>query len=681
MQKLSALLLAVVWFLFSSPIHAQEQSPREQFARAYGLFSQGYLRPAEELLLRTVDRGFLLEDYSLQYLGLIAVKGGNLDAPRQYFSQLQKKFPDSIWAPHADLQLAKFALAENNYPRAVELCRSLRARRSPKEISDEAGYLLAQAYEAAGDSKQAYAAYQELRRGSPLSSWDAPARKAVAALREKSPDLFGLATPEALLGEGELLAREQAYGDAERLHRKLLEQTPQGNFRPKILAALGNLYRAQRKREEAIPVLAEIAQSFSDSPEAPAALSQLAQIYWNRDEDAKALEYFKLLKERYPKSSGADYAELASAKIYESSGKGDDALAAYQNIAKQASESQTREEAAWRAAWIYYLRRDDANANAAFKQLAAGKDGAKYRAAALYWQARTAARMEQSDEAKRLFIAVLDDPEESYYKSPAARWLARIGVAAEEKKPAEPAVSTMTLPTLGPAQLFHFSRAQELAELALNPWAVAELDEVKNLGADELSLRLLLMREYARNGAYARSVALASQIQYPRSAEELARYRYPLAYWDTVQKLAKKNGLDPYLVVALIRQESLFDPKAVSPAAAHGLMQLLLSTAARVAARIGHSAPQREKLFEPELNLNLGIHHLKELLERYSNNLVKAVAAYNAGENAVGRWETRFAGTDDDEFIERIPYPETQLYVKLVLRNLRVYRKLYGEQK
>ena len=174
---------------------------------------------------------------------------------------------------------------------------------------------------------------------------------------------------------------------------------------------------------------------------------------------------------------------------------------------------------------------------------------------------------------------------------------------------------------------------------------------------------------------------LANQIQFPRSTEELARYRFPLAYWDTVQKLAKENGIDPYLVVALIRQESLFEPQAISPAAAFGLMQLLHSTAARTAARMKLSPPPRDALFEPEINLTIGIHHLKELLEGYSNNLVKAIAAYNAGENAVSKWEARLAAEDDDEFIERIPYPETQLYVKLVLRNFRVYRKIYGEQK
>src|SRR6185369_10752625 len=216
------------------------------------------------------------------------------------------------------------------------------------------------------------------------------------------------------------------------------------------------------------------------------------------------------------------------------------------------------------------------------------------------------------------------------------------------------------------------SRAHELGELTLQPSAVAELDEARSLASEDLALRLLLLREYARNGAYQRIVALSNQQPLARYGDELARYRYPLAYWDSVQKYSKDTGIDPYLVVSLIRQESLFDPKAISPASAHGLMQLLHSTAARTAARLKLSAPPREKLYDPEVNLKLGIHHLKELLQRFSNNSVKAVAAYNAGENAVSRWETRFAGMEDDEFVERIPYTETQLYVKLVLRNLRV---------
>ena len=182
-------------------------------------------------------------------------------------------------------------------------------------------------------------------------------------------------------------------------------------------------------------------------------------------------------------------------------------------------------------------------------------------------------------------------------------------------------------------------------------------------------------QEYARNGAYPRSVGLANQISL--LSDELNRYRYPLAFWATIRKIAQERDLDPYLVLALIRQESIFDPRALSPASAFGLMQLLPSTAVRTAAQLGLPPPPPENLYEPELNLTLGTHYLKELLRRYPNNPAKALAAYNAGENAVARWEKQIAAEDEEEFIERIPYRETRLYVKLVLRNHRIYRRIY----
>ncbi|HEY1266703.1 MAG TPA: transglycosylase SLT domain-containing protein [Candidatus Binatia bacterium] len=680
MRKQPTFWLAVFVLFFSSTSHSQDPTPRELFAKGYALYSGGDTRQAEEYLIRTLDRGFILEDYSLHLLAQIAVNAGNPQATRQYYGQLQQKFPDSIWLPHADLQLTRFALADKNYAKVIELGRALRSLRAKREIADEAAYLIAQAYEGNGDWKQAYAGYQELRRSSPLSAWDAPARKAVAALRDKFPDQFQPATQEAQLAEADLLTKEQAYGDGEKIYRKLLDQTPTGNFRARALSGLGNLYRLQRKRDEAIPVYTEIVQSFPESAEAPPALHQLAQIYWNRDDDAKALEYFKLMRDRYSKSPYADFAANASARIYESAGKTDDALAAYQALAKHGTEAQWREEGAWRAAWIYYFRKDDYNANAGFKRLAASKDANKYRLAAIYWQARTAGRMQQIEDAKRLYLIILNDGEESYYKAAATTRLAALGAAPEEKKfdAAPPEAKSAALTS---AQSFHLLRAQELTEISLQTLAVAELDEVRSLSSEDTGTRLLLLKEYGRSGAYHRVVTLSNQSPLTRYGDELLRYRYPLAYWDTVQKVAKESGMDPYLVVSLMRQESLFDPRALSPAAAHGLMQMLHSTATRTAARLKLAAPTREKLFDPELNLKLGVHHLKELLQRFSNSNVKAIAAYNAGAEAVSRWESRYAGAEDDEFVERIPYTETQLYVKLVLRNVRVYKKLYSEQK
>ena len=110
-------------------------------------------------------------------------------------------------------------------------------------------------------------------------------------------------------------------------------------------------------------------------------------------------------------------------------------------------------------------------------------------------------------------------------------------------------------------------------------------------------------------------------------------------------------------------------------------MQLLPSTAGRVAKQAGIPLASNEQLFEPEINLILGMQYLKELLQRYSNNWFKAIAAYNAGEAAVDRWEKEILTDDAEEFVERIPYLETRGYVKLVMRNHRIYKRLYDQQR
>jgi soluble lytic murein transglycosylase len=209
--------------------------------------------------------------------------------------------------------------------------------------------------------------------------------------------------------------------------------------------------------------------------------------------------------------------------------------------------------------------------------------------------------------------------------------------------------------------------------------AVAEISEVDRLSKKQPRLRPLLMQEYFNNQAYGRSLAVANQL--PSSQSERNLYRFPLAYWEMIQQKAQERELDPYLILALIRQESLFDPQARSPATALGLMQLLPSTASRLAKQIGISPPSNEQLFHPEINLALGTQYLRDLLQHYSNDWFKAIAAYNAGEAAVDRWEKEILTDDAEEFVERIPYLETRGYVKLVLRNHRIYKRLYDQQK
>lgn len=678
-EVVAAVSLAALFVALPKGIAPSTEEPRVLFAQAYTLFSQDNLSQAEELLRKTLERNFPLEDYSLYWLGQISSARRDMETSRYYLSRLKQAFPRSVWSSHVDLHLAKIALTEKNYPQAAQQLLALRMQTAKAEVTPEALYLLGQTHEAQGQWKEAHSMYEELRRTAPLSPWAAKARKETKKLREQQPQLFGPTTVETLAVEGELLLREREYQEAERAYRQILEVIPRGNQRPRYLAALANVYRAARKRETAIPLLEETVRKYPQSPEAPNALYRLAETYWNRDDSLKALDYFKQLHMLYPNSPFAHSAYFSSARIYESLARPDEARSIYQDFPKRFPGSRLRAEAIWRLAWVHYLQADYSRAYAVFKELAGDKGAERYKSGALYWQARSAEKMGRNEEAKQIFTHIANELEESYYSGAAARWLERMGPVVDKEK----ALSSSLLPEPAapgsPELSFHLSRARALAEISLNHLAVAELDAVKSLSSGDLPVKILLMREYARNKAFTSSVALANQIHLP--SDELNRYRYPLAHWEAIQKIARERGLDPYLVVALIRQESLFDPQALSPASAFGLMQLLPSTAVRIARQGGLSPPQPERLFDPDLNLTLGTDYLKQLLQLYSNNLVKAIAAYNAGEGAVARWEKQIPAEDEEEFIERIPYAETRLYVKLVLRNYRIYRRLYDSRK
>jgi soluble lytic murein transglycosylase len=216
----------------------------------------------------------------------------------------------------------------------------------------------------------------------------------------------------------------------------------------------------------------------------------------------------------------------------------------------------------------------------------------------------------------------------------------------------------------------HADRARALVTLGFMRYARREVDALRTLGAPPA----LLVDAYEAVDAPGPAIRVARAA----GGDDADTRLYPLGYWDLVVAAARRHGVDPLLDAALIRQESLYDPEAVSAADAHGLMQLLPTTARRVASALGTAAPTREALHRPPINLELGTALLARLLEQYGGSTVKALAAYNAGEDAVAKWERRYAGRELDEFVELISYRETRQYVKAVLSNYRHYRRLYA---
>jgi soluble lytic murein transglycosylase len=159
---------------------------------------------------------------------------------------------------------------------------------------------------------------------------------------------------------------------------------------------------------------------------------------------------------------------------------------------------------------------------------------------------------------------------------------------------------------------------------------------------------------------------------------EILEVIFPLTYWDSIRRHSAARGLDPYLVAALVAQESTFDPKARSVANAWGLMQILPGTGRGLARSVGITRFDTPMLTNAETNVRLGTLYFSRLIEQFGG-VHYALASYNAGENRVARWRAERPGLDQDEFIDDIPFPETQNYVKRILGTAEDYRMLYGK--
>ena len=155
-------------------------------------------------------------------------------------------------------------------------------------------------------------------------------------------------------------------------------------------------------------------------------------------------------------------------------------------------------------------------------------------------------------------------------------------------------------------------------------------------------------------------------------------YIYPFEYRSYIETSAESRRTDPFLVAAVIKHESKFEPRARSDGGALGLMQLMPATAEWIARQLGEPFTE-EYLYDPALNIRYGVWYLAELEREFGGNDILALAAYNAGRGNVRDWMERFHWTQQFDEIEAIPYPETRFYVRRVLEDREQYKRLYDE--
>ncbi len=643
--------------------------PSPVFLHGYHAFQNKDWAAARMAFEHVRHQAPLLADYSLYFLGKLHLKAERPAEALAILEQLLDEHPTTVWRGEAALALAQLAFAAEQWKRTLAYARQ--AQHAPlvtDAVRHQCSLLIAQAYERQGGLASAYQRYQALRARAPQTAVGKTAKARVAGLREQYPEDFSLQTAQAYYDEARLLLKEGDVATAQDLTEQFQTRFSTSSLRPAGLLLLAGIHTNQGRRAAAIAQWQEIVERYPQTTLAPKALYRWARFFWNQDEDDAALPLFKRLTTTYPGHGLAAEAWYAMGRIFQARHDYANAASAYQHLRQRFSRTPLAREAHWYQGWMAYSRGKYLTAQTVFQNLAQAAPGTAEGRSALYWQARSTERLGHTEGAATVYRRLLRRYPHDYYALWAERRLGTTLAALPRPTlpPAQP-------PRLSPVQATHYQRSTVLAELGLLELARREFDFVRHHAPKGAGWTRFFIAEYRRLNDHTAAFRLMRKGTLPSTVKQA--YFYPQAYWDVIRAHAEKNNVDPYLIIALIRQESLFDAAAVSPANAYGLMQLLPTTAAQLT-----HLPLNDgsALTDPAFNIRLGTAYLRGLLNRYQGSVILALSAYNAGERAADKWRVRSGHLEPDEFIENISYGETRQYVKLVLRNYRTYGRMYG---
>ncbi|HEX9160910.1 MAG TPA: lytic transglycosylase domain-containing protein [Thermoanaerobaculia bacterium] len=332
----------------------------------------------------------------------------------------------------------------------------------------------------------------------------------------------------------------------------------------------------------------------------------------------------------------------------------------------------------WDKAWAAYERGDLATAKPLFRFIADTYTNANVKRQSDYWYARSVERQGQKEEAHVTYQRLANAPYlDLYAMNAVGRGATHQENHTNPLKKGGPDWRDIGEKVIPP----ELRLAYELT--GLSDFRDAHAEIVKNMNAEnDRYVQALLADFYNSEGAAVLmqravrrafpQVATADQDSMP--AHFLQMY-YPVKFESAIREYSARNGLDPYLVMGLILQESSFLANARSAVGATGLMQLMPSTGKELAQKL-HVPFGQARLENPEVNVELGTAHLKMLVNMFGGNPLLAVAAYNAGQGNVLKWKRSAPGKPLDEFLESIPFAETRNYVKRVTMLRSTYTRI-----
>ena len=409
----------------------------------------------------------------------------------------------------------------------------------------------------------------------------------------------------------------------------------------------------------------------------PAALYRIASLSVRRNREDKAIAAYANFAKRYPKHDLADDALWQAAKAAERKSQFARAATLYGRLAEHYPQTDYGDEARWSVGFALYCQEQYSQALAAFERASQQARQPHIIDQSLYWAGKSADRLGQTQDATAFYRRAAAGFPRSYYSARAVLLGHKEQVPLEKRPTDNPRQDDV--PAL--AHRAHLERAGLLNQLGLRDWSVAEMEQaVLDYKGQKAALKAI--RDYYEAlGIRDQAMRLSLRMFDGQDPAELARI-YPTYYWEEIAAAAAEAQIDPYLVLSVIRQESTFNEKAVSRAGARGLMQIMPHTGLNLARRLEVKPFELRALFDPAVSIRFGSYFLGDQMRQFTTDAGAdlgyelGLAAYNAGPHNARRWLKTFPSEDPDAFVERIPFKETRLYVKLVLRNYAIYKAL-----
>jgi soluble lytic murein transglycosylase len=645
-------------------------------AAAYLALGRAYLldkkyAEASANLRQSREASDVLGDYSDFLGGEAEHNAGNETAALALLHEFNDRHPDSVFDIEAPELEANVLLATGDTAGAKRVLASI-----ADDAADMPNYELTEAKIAFAEQRneESERIFKHLLLVHPLTSEASVARARLTAMGDE-----GSLTAAELRSLGDAYFNAGRYADASEQYHVLaqkagLDETARNGF---AVAAAACEFKLKRLTQGEAERLAD-----TNDDNGARRLYLLMELARNRNDDGEQKRIVSVLETNFPQSQWLSEALFSSANMYMLRRDYATAVPYYSYLATHFPSSKDAAAAHWRAGWLSYREGQFSDAARLFDEQIKLYPTATETAAALYWRGRL---FESQDRKTELAIAnyraVSRTYQHFFYAQMARQRLAALGdtqlvsqPVANEGRPVPELADTF------PADSPHIAKAHLLANAGLNDYIGQEI------AADPDSASWSALAEaqiYASFGETYRAMrALKKAMPYATSASiqsiPLAYWRilFPQAWWDTIKTESAKNGLDPYLVASLIRQESEFNPTVISYANAYGLMQIEPSAGKTLAREEGLSHFETFQLLDPATNIRLGTRYLKQLVDRFGGVQEYALAAYNAGESRVVDWQSAGPYGGIDEFVESIPFTQTRDYVQGILRNEDIYRSI-----